>query len=344
MASSLDPSSASSRPGTPGVRVGIPPEPGAGLPSPRTDLHPGSRVPGWLRLASPFLALGVLGASALPAFAADNTSSQWFFPDRLNLLIILVLICGAILLFTTLASRGARYFIRRIAGIDAIEEAVGRATEMGKPVLYIAGIQDLDNVQTVAGITILSSVAKKVAEYETKLTMPTSRSLVMTTAREVVKESFLSAARPDLYNDSMVYYVTDEQFGYVAHVDGLMVREKPATCIYMGAFFAESLILAETGNSVGAIQIAGTAMPTQLPFFVAACDYTLIGEELFAASAYLSQDPKLLGSLRGQDFGKLFAMTFILVGTLFATVNAVTRGSIDGLMNVLHSWFHVSAG
>ena len=55
----------------------------------------------------------------------------------------------------------------------------------------------------------------------------------------------------------------------------------------MGAFYAESLILAETGNSVGAIQIAGTAMPTQLPFFVAACDFTLIGEEFFAASAYL---------------------------------------------------------
>ena len=55
-------------------------------------------------------------------------------------------------------------------------------------------------------------------------------------------------------------------------------------------------------------------MPTQLPFFVAACDYTLIGEELFAASAYLSQDEKMLGSLKGQDFGKLVAMISILAG------------------------------
>ena len=102
--------------------------------------------------------------------------------------------------------------------------------------------------------------------------------------------------------------VTDEQFGYVAYVQGHMVREKPAACFYMGSFFAESLLLAETGNAIGAIQIAGTAQPAQLPFFVAACDYTLIGEEFFAASAYLSGEPDQLGSLKGQDAGKLLVL------------------------------------
>jgi len=92
------------------------------------------------------------------------------------------------------------------------------------------------------------------------------------------------------------------------------VREKPAACFYMGAFFAESLILAETGNSIGAIQIAGTAMPAQLPFFVAACDYTLIGEEFFAASAYLTGSPEELGSLKGQDVGKLIVAAGLIGG------------------------------
>ena len=84
--------------------------------------------------------------------------------------------------------------------------------------------------------------------------------------------------------------------------------------------------MAETGNSIGAIQIGGTAMPAQLPFFVAACDYTLIGEELFAASAYLSHDPKQLGSLKGQDIGKALAMIVIVVGVALATL-----GHTDGL-------------
>jgi hypothetical protein len=290
--------------------------------------RPRNRFPSLGILAGiPFAALTVLAA---PVLAQNDVDTGFFYTQRWNLALVLVIVGGAILFYTFRARGGVTYSIRRIPGIAAIEEAVGRATEMGKPVLYIAGLQDLDNVQTVAGLTILSSVAGKIAEYDAMLEMPTSRSLVMTTARETVKQAYLEGGRPDAYREESIYYVTDEQFGFVAYVDGYMVRNKPATCIYMGAFFAESLILAETGHSVEAIQIAGTAMPTQLPFFVAACDYTLIGEELFAASAYLSQDPMLLGSLRGQDFGKAFAMIFILLGSLIATVSALSGDSLSG--------------
>lgn len=239
-----------------------------------------------------------------------------FRTERTNQLVVLIIILSAIGYFTFAASRGREFYIRKIAGLDAVEEAVGRATEMGRSVLFIPGIQDLDDVQTLAGLTILSQIATKVAQYETRLDVPVSRSLVMSTGRETVREAYLRAGRPDLYNDDIVHYVTDEQFGYVAAVDGTMVREKPAACFYLGAFFAESLVLAETGNSIKAIQVAGTAMPTQLPFFVAACDYTLIGEELFAASAYLAKDLKTIGSLRGQDLGKAMAMVAILVGVI----------------------------
>ena len=241
--------------------------------------------------------------------------------NLLNLFVIGFLIAGAVIYFISHAKRGGKLFIRKIAGLEAIDEAIGRATEMGRPILFVPGILDMDDVQTLAGITLLGRVAKMVADYDIRINMPVSRSLVMTTARETIKEAYIGAGRPDAYNDDMVNYITDEQFGYVAAVDGIMVRQKPATCFYLGAFYAESLILAETGNSIGAIQIAGTAQPAQLPFFVAACDYTLIGEELFAASAYLSNEPKQLGSLKGQDMGKLVAMLLIIIGTISVTIS-----------------------
>ncbi len=249
---------------------------------------------------------------------------QWFHSAKGFLLLNLLGIAGAILFCVFQASRGKIFVIRKIAGLDAVEEAVGRATEMGKPILFVPGTQDMDNVQTVAGMSLLGSVASMTAKYETQLDVPVSKSLVMSTGRETVKESYAAAGRPDLYNEDIVHYVTDEQFGFVAAIDGIMVREKPSACFYFGAFFAESLILAETGNSIGAIQVAGTAQPTQLPFFVAACDYTLIGEELFAASAYLSKNQSLLGSLRGQDIGKAAAMIFMTVGTLAETIGRLS--------------------
>jgi hypothetical protein len=265
-------------------------------------------------------------ASAGPATA----SQQWFNSKRANLLIIALILVAAIVYYIYIGGKGRELTIRRIAGLEAVDEAVGRATEMGRPILFIPGIQDMDNVQTVAGMTILGEIAKMTARYETKLEVPVSRSIVMSTGRETVRQAYLEAGRPDLYNDDMVHYITDEQFGYVAAVDGIMVREKPAACFYLGAFFAESLILAETGSSIGAIQVAGTAMPTQIPFFVAACDYTLIGEELFAASAYLSKDRKMLGSIKGQDAGKAVAMVFIVVGVVLVTLAAITGSDVIG--------------
>jgi hypothetical protein len=92
----------------------------------------------------------------------------------------------------------------------------------------------------------------------------------------------------------------------------------------MGAYFAESLLLTETGASTGAIQIAGTDSDHQLPFFVTTCDYTLIGEELYAASAYLSKEPVQIGTLRGQDIGKAVVLSAIGIGIVLATVGVVT--------------------
>jgi len=264
--------------------------------------------------------LGKGGSSPLTKSSPASSWGQWYNTQRTNMLLVLLIISAGILLYIRKAKAGGKLFIRKIAGLDAVDEAVGRATEMGKPVLFIPGIMDMDDIQTIAGITILSRVARKTADYDTSLRVPVCRSVVMSVAQEVVKEAYLDAGRPDAYDADKINYLTDDQFGYAAGVDGIMLREKPAAIFLMGHFFAESLILAETGFSIGAIQIAGTAEISQLPFFITACDYTLIGEELFAASAYLSGEPRLLGSLKGQDLGKAIFMAIIIVGVVLESL------------------------
>jgi hypothetical protein len=187
---------------------------------------------------------------------------------------------------------------------------------MGRPVLFIPGLQELDEIETIAGVSILGRVAKITAQYETPLIVPLRYPLVLAACQEVVQNSYAEAGKPDSYNKDSVRYVAGEQMAYAAAVNGIMTRERPAANIFMGYFAAESLILAETGNAAGSIQIAGTARPEQIPFFIAACDYALMGEELYAASAYLSHEPLLLGGLKGQDFMKVLIGIAILVGVL----------------------------
>ncbi|HET7498419.1 MAG TPA: DUF6754 domain-containing protein [Candidatus Eisenbacteria bacterium] len=250
-----------------------------------------------------------------PASAHDN----WFRKDRTNSLIATIIFLIALLGSIQMAHSGKPIFIRRIAGLNAVDEAIGRATETGRKVLYVPGIQSMDDIQTVASMSILGHVARATARYGTDLDVANKDPLTFASARETVRGAYLAEGRPDLYREEMVNYVTYDQFAFTAAVSARMVRERPATIFLVGYFFAESLILAETGQSVGAIQIAGQADPTQLPFFVATCDYTLIGEELYAASAYLSREPVLLGSIRGQDIFKALCIVVGLAGIAFAT-------------------------
>jgi hypothetical protein len=249
-----------------------------------------------------------------------RATSQWVNQTRWSVMVGMILFFGFVLYYIASAQSGKKPFVRRIPGIDAIEEAIGRATEMGRSVLYVPGIQDISDIQTVAGLVILESVAKLTARYETPIVVPVTYPIPFTIAEEMVKGGYLHAGRPEAYDPDSVRFVSPEQFAYVASVTGIMLRDRPAAHIFMGSFYAESLLLAETGFSTGAIQVAGTANVHQLPFFVVACDYTLIGEELYAASAYLSGEPKLVGALKGADLMKILIITAVIVGCVLETL------------------------
>jgi hypothetical protein len=252
--------------------------------------------------------------------------ANWFNWNQLNNLILALGFSGLVFYTISHAKRN-NIFLRRIPGLDAVDEAIGRATELGKPILYLTGAHDMSDPSTIAAAVILGRVAKRTAAYETELMVPHRDPITMAVCQEITKQAYLEAGKPDLFKEDANFFITSDQFSYTAAVDGIMLRKKPAANFFMGAYFAESLLLTETGASTGAIQIAGTDSDHQLPFFVTTCDYTLIGEELYAASAYLSKEPVQIGTLRGQDIGKAVILSVIVIGTLLATLGAATGSS-----------------
>lgn len=228
-------------------------------------------------------------------------------------------------LFAWFAWKGRRgeVFLRRIAGIDAMEEAVGRATEMGAPVLYIPGVRYQQDLQTLTSLVVLGHVARHSAEYGVRLLVPTRWPVVMTMAQEVIRDAFMAAGSPEAFAAEDVRFLSNDQFAYCAAVNGIMVRDRPAANFFLGAFFAESLIMAETGFAGGALQIAGTASYTQIPFFIVSCDYVMIGEEYFAASAYLSRDPRAIAGIKAADWLKVCLIAYLAAGAVVATAGAM---------------------
>lgn len=223
--------------------------------------------------------------------------------------------------------------IKKIAGLEAVDEAIGRATEMGRPVSFVPGILSIDNTQTLAALGIISHVSRQCARYDTRFLALTCDPLPYAVIEEITRQAYLEEGRPDAFNPDDVRFLSAEQFAFTSAVIGIFERERPAANIMVGAFYAESMILVETGSFQGMIQIGGTAHTHQLPFFVAACDYALIGEEIYAASAYLSKEPVMYGTVVGQDWLKMLTWAIILVGGIMATVAPEATWLSDTLMN-----------
>jgi hypothetical protein len=186
-------------------------------------------------LALPLSLLLLAAAVAAPSSAADASpgggaasapDTRWFDRGETNVLIPVLIFTGLVSFSITAARRGTA-FVRRISGLDAIDEAIGRATEMGKPILYSPGLDEMDQAATVASMSILGRIAEKAASYDTHITVPNRDPIVMSVAQDVVRSGYLRAGRPDLYREEDVYYVTYSQFGYAAGVVGYMVRARP---------------------------------------------------------------------------------------------------------------------
>lgn len=277
----------------------------------------------------------VLATDGKAAFQISDTyqtekGESWFYPisewfDSTKWMTLgATLLMLIILVYAIFSTRRGNNYIRPIAGLEEIDNAIGRATEMGRPVMFVPGWGTIGDVCTIASLMILAQVAKKTAEYDTRLINPHCDYMVLPLAQEIISTSYSEMGRPDSYNQNDIFFISDNQFPFCAGVNGITLRERVATIFYMGFFNAEALLLTETGNQAGSIQVAATDAVTQIPFFITTCDYTLIGEEFYAASAYLSHDVDMLSMLKTQDYFKIFIVAFILIGAILSTLNFST--------------------
>jgi len=252
-----------------------------------------------------------------------------------SLVRLLIPLFSAIIVATILTAQRRQLFIRRIQGLNVIDEAIGRATEMGRPMLCCSGLGALE-IATLQALSIITYIIRASAKFGTRAICPVYEPQMMPVTEEAVRDAYAAAGRPDQFNPEDVRFLSNQQFAFAASVAGIMWREQVAASFLFGAFFAEAMIFAETGQQLGAIQVAGTPTTTQIPFFIAACDYVIIGDEFYAASAYLSREPTALGSLVGQDIVKGLLAAIVLFGSIFSTVTLISH--LGWYMTLIH-WF-----
>jgi len=240
---------------------------------------------------------------------------------REHILLVTVVIFAIILYLMEI--EGVRhnkiFTIKKLPAIDAADEAVGRAVEMGRPILFHPGsasLNTMDAPSTLAGLSILNYVADLAASKGARIIAVTERPEIYPLEHEIVREAFIAHNKEDQFVEDDIKFIPA-----LKAVVGLMNREHVAANFLIGRYYHESLVLVEAGAQVGAMQIGGISQISQVPFMMACCDYCLLGEEVFAASAYVSKDPVLTCSIAGQDYVKMILMALMIVGAILTSMN-----------------------
>jgi hypothetical protein len=237
-------------------------------------------------------------------------------------LFFLIVLSGLIAFAIYLARKGKVPELRKLEAVEVIDETIGRATEMGKPILYVPGgnLDDVEAPQSVAGLTVLGYVARRAAVLNADLRAVAFYSVYIPIIADILQTAYLAEGHPEKYKPESITYYSNERWAWASGVMGQIAREKPASLIMIGAWKGESLMFLETAAIHGVMAVGGTAYTAQIPFIVLCSRACLIGEEMFAAAAYISKDPISIATISGGDMGRFFIMAVTAIGVILATV------------------------
>lgn len=210
--------------------------------------------------------------------------------------------------------------MRSIIPMDHLEEAVNRAAEMGKSIFLTQGTGVITTSKAnalLAGISITGKVAEHAAKLGVPIKVICREPILQNINETVIREAFTKVGKPEAYDPSIVVFASNDNFGWANFCANWILKEKPASCFLVGDFGGSSLYLAESAARAESLSIAGNYY-----VFGVCSDYYLVGEELFAAGAYASDDPEQKVTIAAQDLSK-----FLLLALMIAAMVANLLGT-----------------
>jgi hypothetical protein len=220
--------------------------------------------------------------------------------------------------FIQRARQGDPIRIQRLPGVDAIEEGIGRAVEMGRPVHYATGMGAISSTRDVSAkvlsLYILGSVAEMCSQQRADLYVSERDPLTVGYIREILRTAYEKTGWPEGYREENIMWFPWTSIAYA--LPNWFQEVKPGANFMMGSLFFGTIIIAEAGALQGAFQIGYG----QTQFLMATCEYVLIADEFYATSAYMSKDPTLVGGIAGIDYVKMALLGLLLVSFILLNI------------------------
>jgi len=237
--------------------------------------------------------------------------------------VFLLAFTGLLLFFTARITAGHSLALRQIRAFDRLKGLVGRSVESGRALhlsLGMGGLADQTTADSLAGLAVLNYLAGQAATTGAPPLVSMADPTVMLFAQNAIRAAYGDDTEGAEAAYRHIRWIAPQPAAYAAGVMNMLDLDEVDSNVMIGKFGDEYLLMGETAARRGVAHIGGTSDPNTLPFVYATADEILLGEEIYAAGAYLQKRPALLASLAAQDSMRWLVALVILGSILLASL------------------------
>ncbi len=247
--------------------------------------------------------------------------------ETILLLLVLAVIAATTLIYHNRALQGSKLARRSLPAFAALRAALARSAETGRAVHISPGngtvgpgvLGRATSAETIAGLLAAERLANEAAAKSASILVSSGDAVSHLALRGSLRQAYQQAGRTQDYDPSRVQLVAHQDpVAYATGVMSLYEREQLEASQLIGSFGQEFLLIGADGMQRHVYQVAGTTSPAALPVMFLSCQDTLIGEEIFAAEAYLSDAAPSQSRLMTHDLLRTTIILLILGGVVYS--------------------------
>jgi len=226
---------------------------------------------------------------------------------------------GLILFFVFFDPRRPKINLRVIQAFSHFQREVELTVEAGKRLHISLGrgnILDLQGGSAFIGLTILDRCARAASNSDRPPVVTSGDGVITILSQDTLQYTYRSLATEQRYDPTNARLTGLTPMAYAAGAMPAIQDEQVSANIFAGHFGAEVGLLTEAGERCHSLTVAGSdSLPGQAVLY-ATSEEPLLGEELYAAGAYLGAGSTHSASLLMQDILRWVLVVIIIIGAI----------------------------
>ena len=232
-------------------------------------------------------------------------------------ILFLVVFLGLMIAFWSIRKDQSRRDLREIPAFSRLKRAIALSVEAGKR-LHISlgsrGLHDLRGAPALVGLNLIQKISRTVSVSDLPPIASSGDATLSILSQDALHSGYREVNAESRFDPNSGQLTGLTPFSYAAGALPLITDQPVSVTLLAGSYGSEALLLTDAAERADSLTFAGTENINAQAVLYASASESLIGEELFAAGAYLQSSGMHVASLFAQDVFRWVVIVVLLVG------------------------------